>query len=595
MPLPLDSAKTIIDCLEHYAATRGDEPAYIFVSDGDCQEHPITYRQLCYRAKKLALELRDRNLSGLTVLLLFPTGLEFIVAFLACLYSGAIAVPANLARNSHHFERLRRIILDSGAKAVLITPAFKELTRKGLAAAGVDLSGIELVCEDAGEEPTPNDIANLPLNAGSVDAESIAFVQYTSGSTGSPKGVVVSQSQLVANERAIQKTADFPEFMVGAGWLPQFHDMGLIGNLLQPLALGGTYIFMPPLHFIQAPLRWMNLLSRYKAIASAAPNFGLDMCVKALKSAGEQSWDLSQVSTIFCGAEPIRHTTLQQFNEAFGRYGLNASAVKPCYGMAETTLIIAGHRHRSESAAKSLNVDRAMLRQGAVALSSSDETVSQKIVCCGQAVEEHTVAIVNPETGEALEDNLIGEVWCTGPSIASGYWNNAHATQAMFRAITPSGKGPFLRTGDLGFLRNGELYITGRIKEMMIIRGKNYYPHDIETTVAEVFERIGLDVQVAVFSDDGALPEPGLMAYIELPRKAGAMDEAELQPLLRTVRQAVSEIHGVPLKDMLVVKHGAIPRTSSGKIQRTLCADLYRSGNLLAKDKVVYPAGLATV
>ncbi|HLT63461.1 MAG TPA: AMP-binding protein, partial [Pseudohongiella sp.] len=359
MPLPLDSAQTIIDCLEHYAGICADKDAYIFLPDGESQEVHLTYKRLHTRATALAEELQARNLSGKTVLLLYPAGLEFIVSFIACLYAGAIAVPANLARNSRHFVRLKNIMLDSNCAAVLTLPALTDTIENNLVLAGVDMRFIDIVSEtDSGMRQS--------TNAFQVSSDGVAFIQYTSGSTGHPKGVVVTHANLIANERAIQQSSNLPEFMVGAGWLPQFHDMGLIGNLLQPLAVGGTYIFMSPLHFIQAPLRWIRMLSIYRAHASAAPCFALEMCVAAAKDGIDPDWDLSALGTIFCGAEPINQRILDRFQTCFAHIGMSADAVKPCYGMAETTLIIAGGL--PVHAERSLKVDRDALQQGKVAL-----------------------------------------------------------------------------------------------------------------------------------------------------------------------------------------------------------------------------------
>jgi len=571
--LPLDSTSTIIDCLEHYARIRGDERAYIFLSDGETEEMELSYADLQRRSQALASELRKYGLSGQTVLLLYPAGLDFVIAFFACLYAGATAVPANLARNSRHFIRLRNIMQDSACRAILTQAALQEPIATNLAGAGINLNQVVILTENT-EHAT-----DVPETPDPIDPSGVAFIQYTSGSTGNPKGVVVTHAQLIANERAIQRSANLPEFMTGAGWLPQFHDMGLIGNLLQPLAIGGTYIFMSPLHFIQSPLRWMRMLSRYQAHASAAPCFALEMCVQATSDAPQEQWDLSALDTIFCGAEPIRQDVLDAFHRALAPFGLRDDVVKPCYGMAETTLMITGGL--PHHAPRSLSVDRQQLTRG-LARQLSDEALTQAIVCCGQPVRDHRILIVCPQHHTVCEDDTVGEIWCAGPSIASGYWRNSDESKRTFAAFTADGEGPFLRTGDLGFRHQDGIFVTGRIKEVMILRGRNYYPHDMEATVTEVFQQNRVRVQAAVFAERKSVGNSGVIAFVELPRRMAGATLEQLQQLLPLVRQRISQEHDLSLKDTLLLKHGSIPRTSSGKIQRLLCSELYQSGAIQA-------------
>ncbi|PUA27839.1 MAG: hypothetical protein B0W54_15035 [Cellvibrio sp. 79] len=580
MSLPLDSAGSILACLEHYAAARANENAYVFLTDGEIHEQALTYNELRSRAQAMAGELTQRGLQDQAVLLLFPAGLDFVIAFFACLYAGTIAVPANLARNSHHYARLKQIIQDSNTQAVLTIPALKAATEKGLTTAGVDVAHIGILCEV--------DIVNAASRAHFqpvARTHQPAFIQYTSGSTGNPKGVIVTHAQLVANERAIQRCSNLPEFANVGGWLPQFHDMGLIGTMLQPAALGGCYYFMSPLHFIQSPMRWIKLLSRCKAVATAAPNFALDMCVKAMRNGFDGDLDLSSLNTIFCGAEPVNQNTVSQFNSCFEPYGLHPDALKPCYGMAETTLIISGGI--ATGVAKYLTVNREALKTGVVSVVTEQDPESQHIVCCGAPVDGHVIKIVNPETFAVLDENAVGEIWCAGPSIAAGYWKNERATLDTFGAKTACGQGPFLRTGDLGFINRDGIFVTGRIKELMIIRGKNHYPHDIETTIAGVFAEKSMDVQVAVFANDEAAKVPGIVAYVELPRRGTALDAETFKQFVSTLRQAVNAVHDVQLKDVVAFKFGSIPRTSSGKTQRLACARLYTSGGIDTDERVL--------
>lgn len=572
MPLPLDSAQTILDCLRHYAKFRPDARAYTFVSDGERDERPLTYLELDERSTAFAKWLHRSAHGGQAAVLLFPSGLEFVVGFFACLKARVVAVPGNLARNAQHFARLQLIIQDSGARLILTTPGLKETIRTGLQLAGVQ-EGQVLVCD----ESQAFDGSALGGRLPQATEQDLAFLQYTSGSTGSPKGVMVTHGQLIANERAIQRSAGLPEHIEGAGWLPQFHDMGLIGATLQPVALGGHYAFMTPLHFVQRPLRWLELMSRQGSIASAAPNFALDLCVKALqnlRSAGaEPALDLRKVRTIFCGAEPVSAMTLKRFAEGFGPFGLEADAVRPCYGLAEGTLLVSGGRTRS--APEVVSIDRSALARGEIVFGA--DAGSADVVCCGAVAEDHEVRIVDPASGSPAQADRVGEVWVRGPSVTSGYWGQGKATRETFDARLDDGSGPFMRTGDLGFVLGDGLYVTGRIKELMIVRGRNYYPHDIEATILSA---LGADWKgsCTVFSlqADGS---ERVVAMLELARKQQPEPES-LVSLVAAVREATSRVHELQLADVLVVEHGATPRTSSGKTQRLRCAELYAGEGL---------------
>ncbi|MCA3238146.1 MAG: fatty acyl-AMP ligase [Curvibacter sp.] len=563
--LPLDSASTILECLEHYSQTRPEERAYTFLVNGDDQERVLTYGDLRSRAVAYGQQLRDCGLSHKAVLLLFPSGLDFIIAFFACAYAGAVSVPANLARNSHHYARLRQIILDSETRAVLTTRSLRSSIGEGLLGSGVDTSHVAVFCES--DEPVVTCSVTLPAQ------EQLAFLQYTSGSTGEPKGVMITHAQLVANERAIQRSADLPENLVGAGWLPQFHDMGLIGATLQPVALGGHYVFMSPLHFLQRPLRWLKMISHYRAVATAAPNFALELCAKAQPDDEIEALDLSTLSTIFCGAEPVNADAIERFELRFSRFGLRSDAIKPCYGLAEATLMVSGGV--APNNLRTLFVGRAALTVGRAEVQHDSAQPTQTVVCCGRPVLEHRIVIVDPSTGCILSNGQVGEVWFAGSSVASGYWRNPVATMETFKAMTSCGEGPFMRTGDLGFFHNEGLFITGRIKELIIFRGRNLYPHDIESTLIKT-SAIFSEVQAAVFaadSDDGS----NVVAYVELPRRTKDYPGQEFHSVAHTLRMAVAQVHDVHLRDIYFLSHGKIPRTSSGKIQRKRCADMYAS------------------
>ena len=575
--LSLDSASTILECLEHYAQTQPDNRAYTFLVNGEDQELVLSYGELRRRARLYGASLQGRGFSGKALLLLFPSGLDFIVAFFGCAYAGAFGVPANLARNSHHFSRLKHILQDCDASAVLTTPALQVPILNGLLAAGLNADEVEILHETglcAGESPNP-DTLNLP------SPEQLAFLQYTSGSTGTPKGVMVSHGQLIANERAIQQSENMPEYLVGAGWLPQFHDMGLIGTTLQPLALGGHYIFMSPLHFLQRPLRWLNMISRYGAAFTAAPNFALDLCARAAQSEKPEALDLSALTTIFCGAEPVNVASVNAFESRFSKAGLKADVIKPCYGLAEATLMVSGGLVPYEI--RSLSLCRDALSTGRVKLAPGSP---QTIACCGVPVKDHNTLIVDPATRQVVTGSQVGEVWFAGDSVAQGYWRKPAETEVTFKAMTACGQGPFMRTGDLGFIHQGGLFITGRIKELIIFRGRNIYPHDIESTLILASPNFN-EFQAAVFaaeSENGS----DVVAYIELPRRSKVGDEVSYVSMVSALRMAVSQAHDVHLRDIYFLSHGKIPRTSSGKTQRQSCAAMYVSREIDANPHTVF-------
>lgn len=571
LPLPLDGAVSILHCLEHYAAAQGDQLAYVFLADGERNEHRLTYAGLRQRALRFAAMLSARQLGGKAALMLYPSGLEFVVALFGCLYAGVVAVPANYARISHHYQRLRHIVGNARAAAILTTEALLAPVKSGMLAYGIGEDAVIFLTEPVGGSVGGSD-GSVDVALPSADVQ--AFLQYTSGSTGQPKGVMVTHGQLIANERAIQRCAGLPEGAPGGGWLPQYHDMGLIGTLLQPIALGGSYTFMQPLHFLQRPVRWLAMISRYALRISAVPNFALDLCLRIPPESLPADLGLSRLQTVFCGAEPVSADTVQRFNERFARYGLRPSAVQACYGLAEAPLIVSGGV--VEPALRVLHLNREQLAEGKLVLLPAAGDKSPPVVCCGAVVAGHTLAIVDPHTHCELGEDTLGEIWFAGPSVASGYLGNERSTRDTFEATTRSGRGPFLRTGDLGFVHGGGLYVTGRLKELMIIRGRNFYPHDIEATITACL-RPHAEVSAAVFHLDKREAK-GLVVLIELGRHARF--DIGFEHASGQVRTVVSQAHELSVRDIIFVGSGGIPRTSSGKIQRHRCEHLYVSGEL---------------
>ncbi len=572
----LDCANTILDCIDHYAATQATARAASFLADGDKREETLDYSELQRRARALAATLRREGAADAPVVLLFHSGIDFLVAFFACLYAGAPAVPANVARNSHHYERLRLIVADARSSTVLTTDKLQATVRAGLNA---EASGLRVLTEssslaaDATAETTVAGEAQRPR------ADDIAFLQYTSGSTGRPKGVMVSHAQLLANVRAIRESGPIPEHACFGGWLPQFHDMGLIGMSLAPLALGGQTAFMTPLHFLQRPLRWLRLIQRYRIAITPAPNFALELCARIPREQIPPDLDLSSLAGLYCGAEPVNAQTVARFIDAFVPFGLSPDAMKPCYGLAEATLIVSGNTAAPEH--RVVHVERKTLAQGRALPVAADAADAQAVVCCGSVVAGHRLIAADPETGARRADGDVGELWFSGPSVASGYWRNPDASATTFDARSPDCEGAFMRTGDLGFMLGDRVHVTGRIKELIIVRGRNYYPTDLEATILEaaIEQEAGLVGAVAAAFAFDESSATGVAALLELPRRVRivAIDRAAIAQRVRT---ALMQAHDLTLKEVIFVEHGGIPRTSSGKLQRRKCAEMYGNGEL---------------
>lgn len=564
MARSIEQLPDMVSVLAHHSAAVPDRAAYVFLPRGTGPGISLSYRELDRRSGRLAAALAAAGAGGRPVLLILPPGLDFIVAFFAVLKAGAIAVPLNFARQSHHQRRLAVVLEDSGSRLILTNGALLEHLREGLgprtAAGGIRLLTIE---EADGVEPV-----GLPP----VRPEAIAFIQYTSGSTGDPKGVMVSHANLMANERVIRRICGpIPTAMYG-GWLPHYHDMGLVGTLLQPLFAGGTYVFMPPLAFVQRPSRWLRMLGEYRIECSVAPNFAYDVCSERCRDEELQGIDLSHWRVALNGAEPIRDHSLRLFAERFAPFGFRPESFLPCYGMAEATLLVSGRQ--AGAGASRLVVDRDALEQRRQVREVDAGPAREGLVGCGEVAPGHEVVIVDPQTLREAGAGRIGEIWVGGPSVAGGYWRNPRASATVFGAHTADGRGPYLRTGDLGFLHAGQLYVTGRIKDVVIVRGRTLYPQDIEYTVSAASPQLGMNTAAVFAVDDGR--REAVVAVQELPRRF----EGEPGPLKAAILEAVSREHDIMLGDIRFIPHNGLPRTTSGKIQRSCCKSLYLGNQL---------------
>ena len=459
---------SIVELLKVRSAQNRDRAAYTFLTEGESLQ--LTFSQLDARARAIGTALQSAMCVGGRALLLFPPGLEFITAFLGCLYSGTVAVPAYPPRKKRGLNRLAAIARDAEPDLILTTSALAP-TIQTWAAQTPHHKNIRVLPADL----VPDSEAQSWRDV-SVKRDALAFLQYTSGSTGSPKGVMVTHGNIIANEEMIRRAFDQSESSIIVSWLPLYHDMGLIGGVLQPLYLGASCVLMSPVAFLQRPRRWLEVIAEWRATTSGGPNFAYDLCVRKISPAECDGLDLSSWRVAFNGAEPVRNETMDRFAERFGRCGFQRSAFYPCYGLAEATLFVTGGDVEAEP--RLASVSAAALQENRIVEPSEDD--GRTLVGCGRPWMDHEVLIVDPETHVPCAPGSVGEIWVAGPSVARGYWNRPDESRRDFEARLSTQEGPYLRTGDLGFFHDGQLFITGRLKDLLIVRGRNFYPHDIE-------------------------------------------------------------------------------------------------------------------
>ncbi|HVR96609.1 MAG TPA: amino acid adenylation domain-containing protein [Thermoanaerobaculia bacterium] len=553
---PSRSLSPLTDLLSRRAAESGGRVGYLFIADSGEETGRLTWAELDRRAQAIAAALAPSVSPGERALLLFPPGLDFIAAFFGCLYAGVVAVPAYPPRPGRE-QRLLAILRDAAPRVVLTTSELLPgLTRLP------ELGTLAWLATDG--------LPAAPWAGASPEPDAPAFLQYTSGSTALPKGVMVTHANLAHNSAMIQAAFRQDEESVVVGWLPLYHDMGLIGNVLQPLWSGGRCVLMSPVSFLQRPRRWLEAVSRYRATTSGGPNFAYELCVNKVGPEDREGLDLSSWRVAFNGAEPVRAETLERFAAAFGPCGFRRAAFYPCYGLAEGTLFVTGGRLGEGFRERSLDA-QALERHEAVP--SSD---GRRLVSSGHPWVGQRVAIADPETGAELPPGRVGEVWVQGPSVARGYWGREEETARTFGAFLDSGDGPFLRTGDLGFRQDGELFVTGRHKDLIILRGRNHYPQDLERTAEQSHPALRPGCGAAFPVDlDG---EERLVIVHEVERRRG-LDVAEVAA---AVRRAVAGEHEVQVHQVVLLRAGTIPKTSSGKIQRHACRAGFLAGTLTA-------------
>ncbi len=556
--------RTLVDLLRWRSLHQPDQPAYAFLHDGEIEEVRLSYAQLDRQVRAIATFLQQIDAVGSRAILLYPPSLAYVMAFLGCLYAGVVAVPAYPPRSASLMSRLESVAVDAGASLILTTSRLLA----DAAHAAPQLRGLGWHATDT----IPGDLADAWSDP-SIDENSLAFLQYTSGSTKMPKGVMVSHGNLMHNERTIKLAFGHTEQSTFVGWLPLYHDMGLIGNVLQPLYIGALSVLMSPLAFLQRPLRWLQAISRYRAHTSGAPNFAYDLCVQRVTPAEREMLDLSCWQVAYNGAEPIRYETLERFATTFAPCGFRYAAFYPCYGLAEATLFVTGGQQPSPPV--TLSVQAAALAQDQVVIAPPNSE-APTLVSSGNAWLDQRVLIVHPTLRTINPPDQVGEIWLAGGNVAQGYWNQPSETQYTFQAyLADTGEGPFLRTGDLGFLRDGELFVTGRLKDLIIIRGHNHYPQDIEWTVEQAHSALRSGCGAAFTIDVAG--EERLVVMNELHRQYYDIDATLV---VQAVRQAVAEYHGLDVYAVVLLRSGSILKTTSGKIRRQACRAEFIAGRL---------------
>ncbi|MGY0463132.1 fatty acyl-AMP ligase [Kitasatospora sp. cg17-2] len=553
-----------------------DREAVVFVrtAAGGLVEEPLTYGELDRRARAVARWLRERCAVGDRVLLLYGTGPEFVTVLAGCLYAGVVAVPAPQPSTQRgHSSRSDGIVRDADVRLVLTDEANRETAAGFLTRAGAE--DVPCVATDG------LDLPDAPhWRAEEVPADALVIIQYTSGSTSAPKGVMVTRGALDHNLGLMTRAFGVDPGSRSCTWLPQHHDMGLIGMLLTPLFHGAVSYQLAPMDFLRRPHLWLELIGAKRIRTVVAPNFAYDLCVRRVTDAQLAGLDFSTLVSAGSGAEPVHADTLRRFAERFAPAGFRQEHFSPCYGMAETTLIVSGTLPGEPPVLTAVDAD-------ALAAGELRPGAGPALVSSGR-VHDLDVRIVDPRTRATLPEGGVGEIWVRGGSVAAGYWRNEEATEETFRAVTAEGERGFLRTGDTGALHDGHLYVTGRIKEVLIVNGRNLYPHDIEREVLGLHEGFqGLSGSVC------SVPAPREeIVVLQEVRRPRATPE-ELAELARQVRGELSARLGVRVPNLVLLRPGQVRKTTSGKVRRTLMRELFVAGELEPLFEDLDPATVA--
>ncbi len=530
---------TLSELLSTRARENPEQIAFIALTQGDRQQTEIRYGELDRRAQAMAAVLRQQAAPGTRVCLLYPAGFDFVTALFACFYAGMIAVPGYPPRSARRLPRLDAMIEDPAGALAVCSAKVWAMIQPALASANGAMREVRWVVCDPEMLPTATE------TPASGEPGTLAMIQYTSGSTANPKGVMLSHANFLHNLEQVYQRFGHSRESRGVIWLPPYHDMGLVGGILQPIYGNFPSVIMAPTAFLQEPMAWLRAISKYGATTSGGPNFAYELCARKVTEADQRELDLSRWDVAFTGAEPVRMETMERFAAAFAPCGFRREAFLPCYGLAEGTLMVTA-RHKGEGPAET----------------------------CGPAGFDTDVRVVDPETGIERAPGVEGEIWVAGPSVAQGYWQRPEESAATFGATLAGGAQPYLRTGDLGYWSEGELRISGRRKDLIIVRGANYYAHDLEATAerSHAALRAGSGAAFGVESEDGE--QVVLVQELE-PRRYAEASEA-----VAAVREEIAARHGLDLAAVVLLPAGAIPKTTSGKVRRQACREAYLAGTL---------------
>jgi acyl-CoA synthetase (AMP-forming)/AMP-acid ligase II len=551
---------TLVSRLEHHAAARQGCKGYILLGNGEQETGSRSFAQLDGRARAIASWLTRSGFTGKRVLLILRDGLEFIDALMGCFYAGVIPVPATVPRANRSASPLLAVATDAEVAGVLTGRDEKTYLKLAMA------DSLPHICWLCLDEVDGN---GDDWSGHRIQPDDLALLQYTSGSTGTPKGVLVTHSNLMHNQAAIQLSMRLSQESLFVGWLPLFHDMGLIGNVMQSLYLGIPCVLMPAVAFLQKPLRWVMAISTYRATISGAPNFAYDLTVE--KSSPEQraALDLGCWEVAFNGSEPIRAETLDRFSKAFASAKFRCRSFYPCYGMAESTLFITGVTQGT--APKILPLESSFPAGRGCECDVEIANAGTRLVGCGYPEPSTQIAIVDPLSRLVVPEGTIGEIWVRGGSVAMGYYKKPVQTEETFQArLAFTGEGPFLRTGDLGFVCDQQLFVAGRIKDLIIIRGRNHYPQDLELTAECSNPLLAKNAGVAIGLEDGR--KTTIAIIHELTREGWR--KADRKSVAADIREAIAATHALHVGHVFLIRPGSLPRTTSGKIRRSACRSM---------------------
>ncbi|MDP1602884.1 MAG: fatty acyl-AMP ligase [Legionella sp.] len=561
------TCETLVDVLTYRGQNNATKNACIFLGKGDSADE-ITYEKLADKAKLIALYLKENGLKkGDRALLIFVPGLELTTAFFGCLYAGVIAVPVYPPINPKLLEKTKRVVKNSTPNIILSTEEsiIKFATgddEENFAQTSNKQRYFEKLPCLATDKLLPATLENWQQPA--LNRDDIAFLQYTSGSTMHPKGVMVNHGNLLDNLAKIYRSFGLHADTIFFSWLPPYHDMGLIGNLLTPIYGGLSLVQMTPFSFLQNPVSWLKNIQKYKATFSGAPNFAYDYCVKRIKEEKKEGLDLSSWQLAFNGAEPIKAETMERFYQAFKNYGFKKEAFYPCYGLAEATLLATGGPLGVNY--RTVRVAKEHFQENKVHFVEEGEQ-GYTLVSSGQTIQ--TIKIVDPDTLIECGKDTVGEIWINGPSVAAGYWQQPEETELAFKgkiADDPSNV-DYLRTGDLGFIHDDELYVTGRIKDLIILYGKNHYPQDIEYTLHHcAFHHLLGDCAAFVMTVEN---DYRLTVMCEVKNRY--LEKAEQEYLFNSIFETVYQQHELEIHTIVLIPSKTIPKTTSGKIRRNFC------------------------